>query len=638
QPAQRAPAPAPAPVAEPPPAPVPEPEPSPPPVQTVAEPAPVEPAVVAPEPTPAPAFEPLPAPPAPAPTPTPTAPVGEYGPVASGETLWSIAQRTRPDAGISVNQMMIALQQANPEAFIGENINRLKRGAVLRIPDSTELAALSASQAAVLVREQMDAWRGESRPQPQPAEPEPEAVAAQPAPVRREDARLELVAPRSETASPESARSGADTESEAGAELRAELARAQEEVVARDQEIGELQSRVAELEALQTDNARLLEMKDSELAVLQRRLAELEAERVAAQAQAGEAGPDADAETGAAPVEDEAVALEPEAPAEEAAEEVSATAPAAEQAPATQPAPAGARTLPWYRNIWFIVGAGLVLLGLLALLLRRRGGSEPRRPRSLGESTLADSFARPAAATVVAPKAAPPAQDLQAEREAELVDALAEHPEDLDRHLELARFYYEEGDVDAFEGVAEAMNAQVDDPDSLEWRQVVAMGRELLPDHPLFAVPEPPEPIEEAAWQAPDPEAPDTGVTGRHEIDWDTATPVVPAPEPAADAGTTQRFRIENLEAVPAEPSAGRPETELPAPEAGSEPAEAPEPAATEYDFGGTDDAAATKLELARAYLDMGDIEGARGMLEEVVNEGNAGQRDEARRLLDEIR
>ena len=59
---------------------------------------------------------------------------------------------------------------------------------------------------------------------------------------------------------------------------------------------------------------------------------------------------------------------------------------------------------------------------------------------------------------------------------------------------------------------------------------------------------------------------------------------------------------------------------------------------ALDADFGGDADAASTKLELARAYLDMGDVEGARGMLEEVVSEGNPGQRAEAKRLLDEIR
>jgi pilus assembly protein FimV len=41
---------------------------------------------------------------------------------------------------------------------------------------------------------------------------------------------------------------------------------------------------------------------------------------------------------------------------------------------------------------------------------------------------------------------------------------------------------------------------------------------------------------------------------------------------------------------------------------------------------------------LARAYLDMGDPDGARAMLEEVLGEGNPDQQDEARRLIAEIR
>src|SRR5690606_19793663 len=58
---------------------------------------------------------------------------GSYGPVQASETLWSIASRLRP-AGVSVNQMMVGLFEANPEAFDG-NMNVLLRGATLRIPD-----------------------------------------------------------------------------------------------------------------------------------------------------------------------------------------------------------------------------------------------------------------------------------------------------------------------------------------------------------------------------------------------------------------------------------------------------------------------------------------------------------------------
>ena len=45
-----------------------------------------------------------------------------------------------------------------------------------------------------------------------------------------------------------------------------------------------------------------------------------------------------------------------------------------------------------------------------------------------------------------------------------------------------------------------------------------------------------------------------------------------------------------------------------------------------------------TKLDLARAYMDMGDPDGARSILEEVVQEGNSNQKQEATRLLDSIR
>jgi pilus assembly protein FimV len=44
-----------------------------------------------------------------------------------------------------------------------------------------------------------------------------------------------------------------------------------------------------------------------------------------------------------------------------------------------------------------------------------------------------------------------------------------------------------------------------------------------------------------------------------------------------------------------------------------------------------------TKLDLARAYIDMGDPEGARSILEEVLQEGNATQKQEAQRLMSSL-
>ena len=63
----------------------------------------------------------------------------EYGITGAGDTLWKIAMKTRPDESVSIQQTMLALQKANPEAFIKNNINLLKAGYVLRIPDRNEI-------------------------------------------------------------------------------------------------------------------------------------------------------------------------------------------------------------------------------------------------------------------------------------------------------------------------------------------------------------------------------------------------------------------------------------------------------------------------------------------------------------------
>src|SRR3546814_17222090 len=54
---------------------------------------------------------------------------------------------------------MLALLRANPDAFIKGNINLVKAGAVLRIPDGSELSEYSAREARAIVHEQIGQWR-----------------------------------------------------------------------------------------------------------------------------------------------------------------------------------------------------------------------------------------------------------------------------------------------------------------------------------------------------------------------------------------------------------------------------------------------------------------------------------------------
>ena len=56
-----------------------------------------------------------------------------------------------------------------------------------------------------------------------------------------------------------------------------------------------------------------------------------------------------------------------------------------------------------------------------------------------------------------------------------------------------------------------------------------------------------------------------------------------------------------------------------------------------DFNFLADTDETATKLELARAYIDMGDADGARDILDEVLKEGNAGQQQEAREMMGRI-
>lgn len=82
-----------------------------------------------------------------------------YGPVIQGDTLSDIARQISP-GGVSLNQVLIAVFRANRDAFIEDNINLLKVGAVLHIPDQSEIAEISESEANQEVKVQVADWRG----------------------------------------------------------------------------------------------------------------------------------------------------------------------------------------------------------------------------------------------------------------------------------------------------------------------------------------------------------------------------------------------------------------------------------------------------------------------------------------------
>jgi pilus assembly protein FimV len=77
--------------------------------------------------------------------------------VQSGETLRKIALETKHE-GVSLEQMLVGLYKNNPEAFIGNNINRLKTGVILGIPDQATAASVPESEARKVYVAQANDW------------------------------------------------------------------------------------------------------------------------------------------------------------------------------------------------------------------------------------------------------------------------------------------------------------------------------------------------------------------------------------------------------------------------------------------------------------------------------------------------
>ena len=136
------------------------------------------PPAAAPRPTPRPAPAPRPAdtqpqpepvaPAQPAPTPvvddTPfSTATGADMVVERGDTLWGVASRMRPDSRLTMNQTMLAIFEANPEAF-GGNINILRAGAALRIPSADEIFQINRADALQEARRQHAEWGGGTVP------------------------------------------------------------------------------------------------------------------------------------------------------------------------------------------------------------------------------------------------------------------------------------------------------------------------------------------------------------------------------------------------------------------------------------------------------------------------------------------
>ncbi|HEX6529769.1 MAG TPA: FimV/HubP family polar landmark protein, partial [Burkholderiales bacterium] len=180
--------------------------------------------------------------------------------VVKGDTLAKIAQDNLP-AGVSLNQMLVAIYRANQDAFIRENVNWVRAGRILNIPSGDAIGTIDAQEANRIVRQHMAEFRdyrsklaaapasAEATPGQRDSAGQIEPKPAAPAPAAPQDqVRLSKADPQK----PSAAARGDD-------------------LAARERALKDAQSRIGDLEKNVSDLQKLLELKNQQLAELEKK-------------------------------------------------------------------------------------------------------------------------------------------------------------------------------------------------------------------------------------------------------------------------------------------------------------------------------------------------------------------------------
>jgi len=649
--------------------------------------------------------------------------------VQRGDTLSKIAAANSAD-GVSLERMLVALYRANADQFDAKNMNRIKTGKILRLPDAQELAAVDQAEAKKEIHAQVGDWNAyrqkmASAPSISTEHHEAQQVSAgkisstvaDKTPVAKEGVKEVLKLSKGDAVNDKIASAGKATSQDS-------KNAAQEEAIAKAKAAEDERTRAAILEKNLQDMKRLAELKT----------------QAAALANAASAPVAASAVTAASGV---AVASQVAALSAVAAVSAVDAASAVKPAPKPQPKPVVAETSfldSLLADPMYLGGGAAALLGLggLAFALARRN-SKPKTAAASKPATGEDfgsTTSRIAAPVVPSPETGdftvqagstqslassdddPISEadlflsfgrDVQAEEI--LKEALQTSANKTPIKLKLLEIYATRKDAKSFEGIAAPMKANSDDQ---TWMQIAEMGRKIdaknslyggeakvedsdsatmqtvamsapvdlttktLTRKPESAVQETPEnaktvvftPEELAAAKNPimdfdvtatnpsmpiAPESMDFDVTAGHsKIDAVTAKEEnlpnlddlvfdITATHPKMPAATVEEAKAEALD---------MPFTldfPIDAPKAAAKPAEfdlanislnldevkpaAAEPAADSAQW----HEVATKLDLAKAYQEMGDASGAKEILEEVLKEGDAEQRAAAKEILSQL-
>ncbi|MFC7513938.1 FimV/HubP family polar landmark protein [Herbaspirillum sp. GCM10030257] len=464
--------------------------------------------------------------------------------VRKGDTLAQIAGQVK-QRGVSLDQMLVALYQANPDAFAGQNMSRLKAGQILSVPSAETARGISNTEARnIVVAQAADFQNYRSKLAGQVA-----ASAPQKSTESRQSAGGKITAKVEEQSTPASESkdklklSNALPAAGANADKAAGTGSA-EDRIAEEKALAEANARVKELEKNVTDLQKLLEVKNQSLAEQQKQAgvskADAQAPAPAASTTTGAAATPAapaTATTASAPTAQTAnpAATSPTASAPAASVETAASAPSVPEKPAEPQAekpaaPAVAKPKPvapppppepsFFESLTDNpmvlpgVGALLVALGALGIYRARRQkqnkqfedsiitdsslkanslfGSTGGQSVDTNNSVFNSSFS-PSASQLDTNEVDPVAEadvyiaygrDAQAEEI--LKEALRTQPERHAVRVKLLEIYSNRKDLRAFEVLATELYG-LTKGEGEEWAQAVALGVGIDPNNPLYA-------------------------------------------------------------------------------------------------------------------------------------------------------
>ena len=523
--------------------------------------------------------------------------------VHRGDTLAKIAGQLKP-AGVSLDQMLVALYQANPDAFSGQNMNRLKAGQILAVPSAETAGSISRGEArGIVVAQAADFHNYRSKLAGQVA-----AADAQKSAESKQSAGGKITAKVEEAPTPASEAkdklklSNTMPAPGANADKAGTGAATAEDKIAKEKALAEANARVKELEKNVSDLQKLTEIKNKTLAEQQ---AQADAAKAEKPAEPAATAPAAEAAADAAAAKPEEAKPEEQAPS---TPPVAAAPPVAKPKPVAPPPPEPSFLDDLMENPMLLPGIGalLVALGALGVYRARRQkqskqfedsiitdsslkanslfGSTGGQSVDTNNSVFNSSFT-PSASQLDTNEVDPVAEadvyiaygrDAQAEEI--LKEALRTQPERHAVRLKLLEIYSNRKDLRAFEVLATELYG-LTKGEGDDWAQAAAMGVAMDPNNPLYASGKTDKPEAAGTLIAPTVPLEEQGLATLLASTQPDATPPLET-NSALDAATSYFGNTNVAVEKPVEPAPEMTPEPQPEPEV-----EAPKAASNEMDF-----------------------------------------------------